>query len=213
MRKAVIAALGAVLMLVGCAAATPPDADVVTVSFYGDSYTRGKAASAESKRWSTIVSEAHGWVERNHGIDGLGFVNRRSSFADDDVPSEIIREKPEIVIVALGLNDNFSFDVASEFIHDQISSDFERLAEGLPDSRIIVVEPFWYSDERPPSVDIIDGWVRDAAAEQGFEFIAGASHWLSGHPEWMADDIIHPNDAGYAELARRMNAALEDLGL
>jgi lysophospholipase L1-like esterase len=29
----------------------------------------------------------------------------------------------------------------------------------------------------------------------------------------MADDYLHPNDAGYAEMARRMNEALDDLGL
>jgi hypothetical protein len=29
----------------------------------------------------------------------------------------------------------------------------------------------------------------------------------------MSDDIIHPNDDGYAEIARRMDAELDRLGL
>ena len=43
--------------------------------------------------------------------------------------------------------------------------------------------------------------------------IAGASRWIEGHPEWMAADGIHPNDDGYAEIARRMDAELDRLGL
>lgn len=213
MVRAVAGVLAAALLLAGCAAvaAGSESSDGVRVSFYGDSYTRGKAASAESARWSTIVSAAHGWTELNHGIDGLGFVRQRASFADDDVPSAIIAEQPDMVIVALGLNDNFVYDRAADRIREQIGVDFDRLADGLPDARIIVVEPFWYSDQRPDSVDVIAAWVRDSAAEHGFEYIAGASRWLEGHPEWMADDVLHPNDAGYAELARRMNEELAAL--
>ena len=183
------------------------------VSFYGDSYTRGKGASDLALRWATLVSEQREWVELNHGSDGLGFVNRRTEFGDDDVPSAIIAEDPDIVIVNLGLNDNFSYRVASDFIHEQIGKDFTRIAEGLPDARIIVVEPFWYSDVRPDSVDTIIEWVKEAADDIGADYIPGASHWLEGHPEWMADDILHPNDTGYAVIADRMDAALTELGL
>ena len=86
-----------------------------------------------------------------------------------------------------------------------------RLA--LPDARFIVVEPFWYTDERPASVQTIIGWVRDAAAVIDADYIPGASRWIEGHPEWMASDGLHPNDEGYAEMAVRMNEKLAGLGL
>ncbi|MEI5583383.1 MULTISPECIES: hypothetical protein [unclassified Agromyces] len=47
--------------------------------------------------------------------------------------------------------------------------DLGRLRDALPDASLVVVEPFWYTDERPPSVDRIIGWVADAAAEVGAE--------------------------------------------
>jgi lysophospholipase L1-like esterase len=120
---------------------------------------------------------------------------------------------PDIVIVTMGLNDAFSMPSAADEIEAAIEDDLERLREELPAARLVVVEPFWHQDERPDSIEQIIGWVEDAAAEVGADHIAGASRWLEGHPEWMAVDGIHPNDDGYAEIARRMDAELERLGL
>lgn len=67
--------------------------------------------------------------------------------------------------------------------------------------------------EPPPDIVIVIGWVEEAAERVGADHIEGASRWLEGHPEWMSDDVIHPNDEGYAEIARRMDAELERFGL
>ena len=75
-----------------------------------------------------------------------------------------------------------------------------------------MVEPFCHTDDRPPSVDIIGGWVEAAAADIHADYIPGASHWIEHHPEWMASDGLHPNDAGYSAIANRMDAALAQIG-
>ncbi|KRE25899.1 SGNH/GDSL hydrolase family protein [Agromyces sp. Soil535] len=183
------------------------------VAFYGDSYTRGTGASSPERRWSTIIAEDRGWYEFNPSVDGLGFVNNRGFGAD--LIDQIVEHDPppDIVIVTMGLNDNFSMPAGAGDIQAAIDADLERLREELPAARLVVVEPFWYTDERPDSVDRIIGWVEDAARRVGADHIDGASHWLEGHPEWMAADGIHPNDEGYAEIARRMDAELERIGL
>jgi lysophospholipase L1-like esterase len=183
------------------------------VAFYGDSYTLGTGASSPEKRWSTIVSRERNWNEFNPSVNGLGFINNRSEFGEGDLPSSIIESDPEIVIVTMGLNDNFSYDFSSEDIHAQIGNDLERLHDALPEARFVVVEPFWYTDDRPASVDVIGRWVQEAAEDIGADHIAGASHWIEGHPEWMAEDGLHPNDEGYAAIAERMDDELERLGL
>jgi lysophospholipase L1-like esterase len=183
------------------------------VAFYGDSYTLGTGASSPDKRWSTIVSRERNWNEFNPSVNGLGFINNRDNFGDGDLPSLVIDAEPEIVFVTMGLNDNFSYDGASENIRAQITFDFDRLKAGLPDARFVVVEPFWYTDDRPESVDTIIGWVKDAAAELDADYIPGASRWIEGHPEWMADDGLHPNDEGYAAMAVRMDEELAKIGL
>lgn len=230
MRAQRLLGLGAVASLiaglVACSTPSPEapsptpvlDADAPVVAFYGDSYTRGTGASSSEKRWSTVVSAERGWREINRSENGLGFVNRRASMGPglDDIPALIIDDDPDIVFVTMGLNDNFSYDRAADEIHTAIDSDLDRLRDGLPDARIIVVEPFWYTDDRPASVDVIAGWVEAAAERIDADHIDGASHWLDGHyadssDSWMASDGLHPNDTGYAYMAERMDAALRAL--
>lgn len=222
-----IAAVTASVMLglVACAPAspsaevsTPTPADGPVVSFYGDSYTRGTGASSSDRRWSTVISVDRGWQEINRSENGLGFVNRRAGMRDglDDIPALVIADRPDIVFVTMGLNDNFSYDDRADEIRSAIDSDLQRLRDGLPAARIVVVEPFWYIADRPASVDVISGWVEDAAARIGAAHIDGASRWLDGHyaddpDSWMAGDGLHPNDTGYAHMAERMDAALRAL--
>lgn len=220
--RTLVALLGSVLVaatvLAGCAAAPARQAPArqagdTEVAFYGDSYTLGTGASDPSKRWSTVICAQRGWREFNPSVNGLGFVNNRATFGEGDLPDLVIADDPDIVFVTMGLNDNFSFETRAGDIQAQISDDLDRLSTALPDARIVVVEPFWYTDERPASVEVIIGWVREAAATIGADYLPGASHWIEGHPEWMASDGLHPNDEGYAELARQMDASLTGIGL
>lgn len=187
-----------------------PDPDAPVVAFYGDSYTLGTGASDPANRWSTVICAERGWTEFNPSVNGLGFVNNRTS---QDLPQQIVAQDPDIVFVTMGLNDNFSYARAGSGIRDRIADDFAYLTRELPEARVIVVEPFWYTDERPESVEIIIGWVHEAADEIGADWIPDASYWIDGHPEWMASDGLHPNDAGYAAMAEKMDAALGELGL
>ncbi|TYL54550.1 SGNH/GDSL hydrolase family protein [Agromyces mariniharenae] len=195
--------------------AAAPSPGQVVVAYYGDSYTRGTGASSPERRWSTIVARERGWWEFNPSIDGLGYVNNRELVGGDDLVEQIVQHEPapDVVIVTMGLNDNFSMPARDDEIEAAIDADLRRFRDELPDARLVVVEPFWHTDERPDSVEQVIGWVEAAAADVDAEYIAGASRWLEGHPEWMAADGIHPNDDGYAEVARRMDEELERLGL
>jgi lysophospholipase L1-like esterase len=183
------------------------------VAFYGDSYTLGVGATDPAHRWSSIVCAERGWREFNPSINGLGFVRNRHNFGDGDLPSQIVASEPDIVFVTMGLNDNFGFATDADRIRVQISTDLEYLRLALPMPRFIVVEPFWYTDDRPDSLSVITGWVKAAAEFIDAEYIVGASHWLEHHPEWMAADGLHPNDAGYDRMARQMDLALAGLRL
>lgn len=210
---AVLTSAGLVACAAPAAAPAPPEGDGPVVAFYGDSYTLGTGASDLSLRWSTVISEERGWREYNPSVNGLGYINNRSTFGDGDLPDLIIEQQPDIVFVTMGLNDNFSYDRVGERIQEQMNDDIDILVEALPEARFIVVEPFWYTDERPESVEIIIGWQREMAERIDADYIAGASRWIEGRPELMAADGLHPNDDGYAVMTERMRAELEKLDL
>ena len=216
--RSLVSVVALALGLTACAGGPAPDTsaapgDGPLVGFYGDSYTLGTGASDPSMRWSTIISEDRGWREFNPSVNGLGFVNHRSDFGENDLPALVIAEDPDIVFVTMGLNDNFSFSRAADQIHAAIDDDLSRLRDALPDARFVVVEPFWYTDARPDSVETIIGWVHTAADRIDADWVPDASHWIEGHPEWMADDTLHPNDEGYAHMAEKMDEALKKLDL
>ena len=216
-----VAAIAAMAALAGCASggSAPPAGPVsgpagdTTVAFYGDSYTLGTGASHPAKRWSSIVSAERGWNEVNPSANGLGFVANRDLLLGPDLVEQVIAAKPDIVFVTMGLNDNFLMPDRADDIRAAISEDLGDLSSALPDARLIVVEPFWYTEERPESVERIIGWVKAAAGQVDADYIPGASHWIAGHPEWMAVDGLHPNDEGYRAMAERMDAELTKLGL
>ncbi|WP_448003656.1 SGNH/GDSL hydrolase family protein [Agromyces bauzanensis] len=222
-RRGVFAAIVVAAALCGglsaCTAASDrsgstPAPGATVAAFYGDSYTRGTGTSAPARRWSSILAAERGWYEFNPSVDGLGFVINRGLGGADLVDLIVEHEPPpDVIIVTMGLNDNFLAPSEADDIEAAIGDDFERFREELPDARLVVVEPFWYTDERPDSVERIIDWVEEAADRVGADHVDGASRWLEGHPEWMAADGIHPNDDGHAEIARRMDEELERLGL
>src|SRR6195952_5999397 len=151
------------------------------VAFCGDSYTLGVGSSDPANRLSTSICAERGWREFNPSINGLGFVRNRRNFGDGDLPSQIIGSNPDIVFVTMGLNDNFGFATDADRIRVQISADLEYLRLALPLAPFIVVETFWYTDDRPASLSVITGWVKAAAVFIDADYIVGASHWLR-HP-------------------------------
>jgi hypothetical protein len=148
-------------------------------------------ASSPAKRWSTIVSRDHGWREFNPSHNGLGFIRNRSLFGTGDLPDLIIMKHPDIVIITLGLNDNFAFPIRR-------TSSTPRSAPTSPDSSTpcptrasswsnrsgtpVTGHPRWTSGGR----------VKTAAAEIHADYILGASHWIEHHPEWVATTACTP---------------------
>lgn len=192
--------------------ASTPAPRGATVAFYGDSYTYGEQASSAAHRWSTLLCQQEGWIEANASINGLGFVANRDVTVD--AVQTVVEAHPDVIVVTMGLNDTFIAGQQIDAIASAIHSDFARFRSEAPQARLIVVEPFWIPAPVSPEYTAVAEAVRAGAVEAGADYVAGAGDWLTGHPEWRADDQYqHPNDNGYAELARRMTIELQRLGV
>ena len=142
----VLAACGMPITSAPGQAASPSPGQVVA-AFYGDSYTRGTGASAPERRWSTLVAQERGWWEFNPSVDGLGYVNNRDLIGGADLVEQIVEHEPapDVVIVTMGLNDTFALPARAGELQAAIEADLRRFRDELPDARLVVVEPFWYT--------------------------------------------------------------------
>ena len=78
----------------------------------------------------------------------------------------------------------------------------------VPEARVVVIAPIGPASSPPR--DLVR--LRDAAAPV---VRSSGATWLdldfplTGHPEWISPDGLHPNDAGYKRLAELTNARLK----
>lgn len=182
-----------------------------TVAFIGDSFTEGAGSSTTTReyRWSTLVSDELGWVEKNFAVGGTGYVNGGPADAPfHTVVPEVVATEPDIVVVAGGGNDQWSEPAEVE---DAAGDLFATLRSELPDAQIIVISPWWHTEPPASMPDLIEA-VRSAAEADGATFV-DTGQPLQGHREWLSGDGIHPNDEGYAVLADAVLDALRGEGL
>jgi lysophospholipase L1-like esterase len=190
-------------------AGIPPaqsDARPVAV-FIGDSYT-------QQGTWPRMVAEAQGWEMVNLGSGGTGYAARLTgktaqkgcgrdvcrSFAQmADVAKE---REPDVVVVAGGRNDRgHNIDQAAGEV-------FHRLRAGLPNARIIAVQPMWDASPYPDFLVRYGKVIQREVETVGGEYVKIGSP-LADHPELVKSDGVHPTIEGQRVLGQAINKALD----
>lgn len=178
-----------------------------TAVFLGDSYAQGTGASASTSRWSTLVSESQGWEEVNMANGGTGYATAvdgetaTDACGKDYCPTyaemipEVVEQEPSIVVVSGGRN-----DVGRNIDQESIAAFYRDLRSALPDAEIIAVSPVWDARESPAELSAIGDAVREAVTSVGGTY-ADISQPLTGNPEAITEDQVHPNDQGHQILA------------
>jgi lysophospholipase L1-like esterase len=226
-----ILALAAALVLTGCASAPPPVSDKVqqyydqnvagnkatlaaapvakTVVFIGDSYASGSGTSAPAQRWTSRVSVAHGWHEVNLAQGGTGYLSKSTDpgaaprLNYEEVIAAAVNAKPDAVVVSGGRNDT----LLPVFAVQQATSQFYTdLRAALPKAVVIAVSPVWDASTPPKELAQLAGTVKASVEGVGGTYL-DVGEPLTGKPELITGDKIHPNDQGAAALADATNAA------
>ena len=196
-------------------AAPPPRVSKPLVVVLGDSYVSGLGASVEALRWSSRVASSRGWLEANLGRGGTGWATTSGVSGCglslcptvETMAAAAVAARPDVVLVSAGRNDLAAYAVSPGSVQTAIERTLTALRAGLPKARIVVISPMWDSSAVNPGIPVMAGWIQQSAAAHGAQFVSGASSWLLGHPEWIFDGV-HPNDAGYAQIADHVHVAL-----
>lgn len=185
-----------------------------TAVFLGDSVCTGwRAVTHPRNRWTSLVCEHLRWREVNLSADGMGFFCRRGgnlpggsrspSARDKTWLETVLRCEPQVVTVSLGLNDAALLPSQLELVRTAVQHDLGFLRSRLPATPVLVA-PFFPVLDRGPRFAVVRAMVHDVATSLGLQSTDAASQAVDGDPDRLSLDLIHPNDAGHAAIARAM---------
>jgi len=178
------------------------------VTFVGDSIVRGYGLDAEAA-WPVLVGDAFGWTVTNLGCDGGGFVRPGTCGSPiGERAEEIAATEPDAVVVLASSNDLGS---SVDEVVAAIPPAVQAIAAAVPSARLIAVDSVWGPDPRPADLAAYDQALVDAVTAAG----GGALEYPDPlrADGLLAEDGIHPTEAGQLALAEAFALAAEKAGL
>lgn len=173
---------------------------------YGDSVTQGFDASHVGAGYPWLVAQRRGWEAIN-----LGLAGRSCTPADADAIASL---KPALVTVAIGVND-WQGGVAPAIYGERLSDLLRRLRAAAPTARIAVITPLWVAPTWKPEkaqAALEDYRAAAAVAVQGLNdqrlALIDGSTLIDQDPALFNRVAVHPNDAGFAQMAERLASRL-----
>ena len=169
----------------------------VKALFIGDSITQGWNARFDSGSYAYITSENLCADTIIQGVGGM--VYHKDLFDENDF-------EPEIIVVAYGCND-FSQRESVDLLKEHATQFLSKLTARYPKAVKYGITPIWRQDD-----DVVKSMgtftdCRNAVKDclDAFSFNVVDGYTLVPHlPEYFAD-AVHPNDLGFAEMAKNLS--------
>jgi len=195
------------MLLVGCGSRAPEFAPLPhgsAVLALGDSVTVGVGAGA-GEDYPTRLAEISGWVIHNHGVSG-----DTSSGARERLENALAEAQPKLVIVEIGGND-FLRRQPNDTVKENIRAILRRVkTAGIPVVLVAVpaFSPLGAAVGRLSDAELY----AELADEEKVPLVPAVFARVLSDPNLKAD-TIHPNAAGYRQLAEGIAAELIKTGL
>ncbi len=201
------------------------------INFLGDSITEGHGASDVSLRFTSLLAQRYGIIERNYGIGGTRIARQQclSDIAKYDMDfclrAEMMQKDADVIFVFGGTNDfghgdahfGSSDDSTPDTFCGALNVLFTKLTKTYPNSKIIVATPLHRHNEydllsvknkteAPSHLKRYVDAIKDAADRFNLTVCDLYSNSiLAADKEEVSQkyfvDGLHPNDLGYSVLA------------
>jgi lysophospholipase L1-like esterase len=156
----------------------------------GDSLTAGVGASSEDKDYIRLLEQ-----RLNIRIENKGVIGDTTHDALLRLDADVLKEKPDIVLVLLGSNDYLK-GVPQKETFDNLRTITERIEQSGAVVVLIGARGGLLNDK------FADDF-KNLAREKGTLFVPEIMEGIIGVPNLMSDEI-HPNDAGYLKMADKI---------
>ena len=173
----------------------------------GDSIMKGYGLSP-GQAWPFLVASADHWQLTNVACNGAGVLKVGSPNDCDENFARIIDShstlSPDIVIFEGSSND---FGLPDADLTAATITELADIRTTFPKAQIFGFSTLWGSTAPPAQLTDVNSQVRAAVQQVGGTYV-DLEQPMSGHPELMQSDDIHPNAQGQAVIARTVEADL-----
>lgn len=187
--------------------AVPSPAPAPQVLTIGDSIMKGFGLST-AEAWPALIAAKNGWNLTTLACDGAGFLAVGSADDCDDnflgVVASAASLHPDIIIISGSSND---FGASNAALLKSTITALTRLRTEFPSAQIIGLSTIWGDTDAPGQLAQINAQVKQAVEQVGGTYL-DIGQPLSGHPELMQADDVHPTDAGQLSLDAAIQSAL-----
>lgn len=203
-----------------------PSLNSKCVLIAGDSFTEGTAGTTGRSVGYVdqlrLISGNFDIVKSGSGGTGWARANAGRPALVDRAQTDIVDYNPDVVIIAMGINDNTDVTQA-------VSDTLDIIESGSPHALIVLVGS-WTNGEATAQMIATTAIIKAAAESRGHYFInptgtANDDGWITGTGDsgapagdgnadiFVSSDGTHPNDAGHVFHAQRLYNALLSLGI
>ncbi|MHB1172180.1 MAG: SGNH/GDSL hydrolase family protein [Lacisediminihabitans sp.] len=193
------------------ASAAASAAEPVVVAI-GDSIMKGNGLSP-AEAWPALLGQDNHWAITNLACDGAGFATTGDLSDCDDVFSGLVSRAvalhPALILISGSSND---LGIDNGELLKQTVAALQTLRTDLPAATIVGISTVWNDTAAPDQVNDINGQVRQAVEDvHGIYLDIGQP--LTGHPEWLQSDDVHPTTDGQRVLATAIGDAIRSARL
>ena len=181
--------------------------------FIGDSYVGGNSLGADvDQRFSTVLSNRMGWVEKNFAVGGMGYIYGNTTF-EDQIDNAIAdttynHDNVRYVFICGGRNDGGAYPFMDATLTNAVQSAITKARAGFQNAIIIVIPMMWDYQYISRAIYPLYQTIIYASQTLDAVVIPNAYTWLTGMKGMILNDGVHPNVTGHAIIASHIENAL-----